>query len=383
LTFVPLACDEPAPGELEITFPFPTDEDAFIDTAPTPQCAFLNAAFAFDSFLPFSAGTLHFAADFALPLETVSLTFVPFGCVDPAPGELEITFPFATDEDAFFVTAPTAQCAFLNAAFAFDSVLPFTAGTLHFFAVDFALPLLTVNATFVPAGSTLPAAGLLEITLPFATVDEFTFVTFPTPQWAVLSAILAAATVSPASAGTVQFGPLLMVNATWVPPASMLPAAGLLEITSPLATVDDGSVVTVPTAQFALVRALVAAACVCPASGGTVQTFVFSVGMRFHVNVAIPAGSGPSGPDPPLAPSSASDHPLNGDPTMYSPALISASESPPEAGYAAIDSLPDRFSDVYGSENWLDAESSTNESLLRETALPVNVVLIEKLTVTS
>ena len=63
-------------------------------------------------------------------------------------------------------------------------------------------PRLTVSATLVPAFRLLAAFGLLEITLPLGTAEDFCFVMCPTAQWAFFSAPLAAARLLPLRFGT-------------------------------------------------------------------------------------------------------------------------------------------------------------------------------------
>jgi hypothetical protein len=79
---------------------------------------------------------------------------VPALCFVPAFGLLEITSPFATVPDAFFVTVPAEQLAFFSAVLAAARALPTTFGTMQAFfggVVVPCFPLLTVSATFVPA----------------------------------------------------------------------------------------------------------------------------------------------------------------------------------------------------------------------------------------
>jgi hypothetical protein len=59
-----------------------------------------------------------------------------------------------------------------------------------------------MSATLVPPFCLLAAFGLLEITLPLGTVEDFRLVMCPTAQWAIFSAPLAAARVLPLSFGT-------------------------------------------------------------------------------------------------------------------------------------------------------------------------------------
>jgi hypothetical protein len=56
----------------------------------------------------------------------------------------------------------------------------------------------------VPDLCLLAALGVLEITLPFGTVEDVRLVIPPTAQWAFLNALLAAASLFPLSFGTTQ-----------------------------------------------------------------------------------------------------------------------------------------------------------------------------------
>ena len=58
--------------------------------------------------------------------------------------------------------------------------------------------------TFVPAGSRLPAGGVIEITSPFGTVVEICWVIVPVAQLALLRAVFASDSDLPATAGTSQ-----------------------------------------------------------------------------------------------------------------------------------------------------------------------------------
>ncbi len=196
------------------------------------------------------------------------------------------------------MTLPTPQSAFFNAFLAAASVLPFSAGTLHDFFVGglppllaFALPLLIVSATFAAAACVVPAAGLLEITSPFGTVEDAFLVTVPSAQLAAFNAVFAAASVSPARVGTTQCfggGPLLSTRFTFVPAGSSVPATGLMEMTSPLGTVVEACWVIVPAAQLAFVSAVLASESDLPTTVGTSQTLVLKVGVKFQLSCAGP-----------------------------------------------------------------------------------------------
>src|SRR5437588_5782155 len=86
-------------------------------------------------------------------------------------------------------------------------------------------------------------------------------------------ALVAAACVWPTTFGTATGvgagAPLETTRLTAEPFATLVPAAGLSLITLPEATVVLDCIVTVPAVRPALVRALVAAACVWPTTFGT------------------------------------------------------------------------------------------------------------------
>src|SRR5205085_3621205 len=134
-------------------------------------------------------------------------------------------------------------------------------------------PLETTRLTAAPLATLVPAAGLSLITLPEATVVLDCCVTAPTVRAAALMALVADACVSPTTFGTVTGvgggAPLETTRLTAEPIATLVPAAGLSLITLPEATVVLDCCVTVPTVRPALVRALVAAACVWPTTFGT------------------------------------------------------------------------------------------------------------------
>src|SRR5205807_2156241 len=98
-------------------------------------------------------------------------------------------------------------------------------------------------------------------------------VTAPTVRAAALMALVAAASVSPTTFGTATGvgagAPLETTRLTAEPFGTLVPAAGLSLITLPEATVVLDCSVTVPAVRPALVRALVAAACVWPTTFGT------------------------------------------------------------------------------------------------------------------
>src|SRR5205807_1614096 len=95
----------------------------------------------------------------------------------------------------------------------------------------------------------------------------------PTVRPALVMALVAAACVWPTTFGTATGvgggAPLETTRLTAEPFATLVPAAGLSLITLPEATVVLDCIVTVPAVRPALVRALVAAACVWPTTFGT------------------------------------------------------------------------------------------------------------------
>src|SRR2546430_1065219 len=151
------------------------------------------------------------------------------------------------------------------------SVSPTTFGTAT--GVGAGAPLETTRLMAAPLATLVPAAGLSLITLPEATVVLDCCVTAPTVRAAALMALVAAASVSPTTFGTATGvgggAPLETTRLTAEPFATLVPAAGLSLITLPEATVVLDCIVTVPAVRPALVRALVAAACVWPTTFGT------------------------------------------------------------------------------------------------------------------
>ena len=65
------------------------------------------------------------------PLPTVTLTLAPFRICLPAFGLCPMTLPFFLALEAFLVTLPTLQWAFVIAALALASDLPTTFGTMQ------------------------------------------------------------------------------------------------------------------------------------------------------------------------------------------------------------------------------------------------------------
>jgi hypothetical protein len=117
----------------------------------------------------------------------------------------------------------------------------------------------------------VPAAGDSLITSPEATVELGCVVTVPTTSPAPVIAVVAAACVDPTTFGTATWlVPLEMTRLTAEPTLTFVPATGDSLITSPEATVELDCVVTLPTTRPMPVIAVLAAACVKPATFGTV-----------------------------------------------------------------------------------------------------------------
>src|SRR5437588_11965802 len=134
-------------------------------------------------------------------------------------------------------------------------------------------PVETTRLTAEPRTTSAPAAGLSLITLPEATVVLDCCVTVPLVRPAPVMALVAAACVWPTTFGTGTGGgggpPVETTRLTAKPLATLVPAAGLWQITLPGATVVIDCIVTVPRVRPALMMALVAAACIWPTTFGT------------------------------------------------------------------------------------------------------------------
>jgi hypothetical protein len=144
--------------------------------------------------------------------------------------------------------------------------------------VGAAAPVETTRLTGDPDAALLPAGGFWLMTLPAATVALDAVVTVPTVRPAPVSALVAAAWVSPTTLGTVTCaGPVETTRFTADPDAALLPAGGFWLMTLPAATVALDAVVTVPRVNPAAVIALVAAAWVSPTTLGTVTCAAVTV----------------------------------------------------------------------------------------------------------
>src|SRR6059058_4425286 len=179
-----------------------------------------------------------------------------------------MTLPAATVLLDCIVTAPTVRPAPVMALAAAACVWPTTFGT-----AICAGPLETTRLTGEPLATFVPAGGLSLMTLPEATVLLDCIVTAPLVRPALVMALAAAACVWPTTFGTATcptgLGPVETTRLTAEPFATLVPAAGLSLITLPDSTVVLDCIVTVPAVRPALVRALVAAACVWPTTFGT------------------------------------------------------------------------------------------------------------------
>jgi hypothetical protein len=108
-----------------------------------------------------------------------------------------MTSPEATVPLDCLVTAPTVRPAPVIAVLAAACVSPTTLGT----DTD-AGPVETTRATEEPLAALVPAAGVSLMTLPLATAALDACVTVPTVSPAPVTAVVAAACVSPTTFGT-------------------------------------------------------------------------------------------------------------------------------------------------------------------------------------
>jgi hypothetical protein len=202
------------------------------------------------------------------PLEITRFTAEPIFTPVPAVGFSLITSPEVTVLLDAVVTVPSTKPTPVRAEVAVACVSPTTFGT-----ETCAGPVETTIFTEEPTFTLAPAVGLSLITLPEATVLLEAVVTVPSTKPAPVSAVVAAAWVSPTTLGTETFaGPLETTMFTAEPAFTLLPAVGLSLITFPEATVLLEAVVTVPSTKPAPVIAVVAAAWVSPTTLGT-ETF--------------------------------------------------------------------------------------------------------------
>ncbi len=144
-----------------------------------------------------------------------------------------MTLPLGTVALLAIVTVPSTRPAPVIALVAAGWVNPTTFGTDTITG-----PLETTKLTAEPKVTLVPAVGLSEITRPDATVALDCEVTAPTVSPAPVSVLVAEACVIPTTFGTATLGgPLETTKFTPEPDVTIVPAAGLSEITSPEATV--------------------------------------------------------------------------------------------------------------------------------------------------
>src|SRR3954471_9084129 len=162
------------------------------------------------------------------------------------------------------VMVPTTSCAVVIAVAAAACVNPTTAG-----ALTCGRPDETVRAIALPTTTSAFAAGFWLITDPAATVMLGAVVIVPSTSCAVVSAVVAAACVSPTTFGALTCGrPVDTVSAIALPTTTSAPAAGDWLMTLPDGTVMLYVVVIVPSTSCAVVIALVAAAWLRPTTSG-------------------------------------------------------------------------------------------------------------------
>src|SRR5499426_3268369 len=163
------------------------------------------------------------------------------------------------------VIVPTTRPAFVIAVDAAVCVRPTTFGTATCGGPDD-----TTRFTELPVATCVPDTGDELITLPAATVVLDCCVTVPTTRPAFVIAVDAAVCVRPTTFGTATCGgPDDTTRFTALPCVTCVPEVGVWLITDPDGTVVLDCVVTVPSVRFAFVIAVVAAACVRPATFGT------------------------------------------------------------------------------------------------------------------
>jgi hypothetical protein len=252
LTDDPPLAAVPAAGFWLITLPMATLAlDALVvvpTTRPAPVMAVVAAACV--SFTTFGTAT---------PEEITKLTEDPALTCVPAAGLSLITLPIATVLLDALVVVPTTSPAPVIAVVAAACVCDTTFGT--------DTPDEMTKLTDDPPLAAVPAAGFWLITLPIATVLLDALLVVPTTRPAPVMAVVAAACVSFTTFGTAT--PDEMTKLTDDPPLAAVPAAGFWLITLPISTVLLDALVVVPTISPAVVIAVVAAACVCPTTFGT------------------------------------------------------------------------------------------------------------------
>src|SRR5450755_1028648 len=127
------------------------------------------------------------------------------------------------------------MCAALSAALASEPDWPTTLGI-------FTLPVDVIRLIASPDFALVPAEGEVSTTNPCGTVDESSGVDVPTLSPTAFSWAVAAATLSPATLGTLSaVGPLDTVTVTSECGPTELPAAGVVLMTAPGAIVELGT----------------------------------------------------------------------------------------------------------------------------------------------
>jgi hypothetical protein len=116
----------------------------------------------------------------------------------PASGSVLIIPPAGTESLCCVFTAPTPRPAFFNITSAARRVKPTTSGT-----ATFAGPLDTSRFTADPELTSVPAAGVVLITLPVGVVALPTVVTVPTTRPALFIFASASDCVKPTTSGTI------------------------------------------------------------------------------------------------------------------------------------------------------------------------------------
>src|SRR3954470_18707223 len=187
-----------------------------------------------------------------------SATALPTATCVPATGDSLITEPAGTVVLEAVVIAPTVRLALVIAVVAAACVWPTTFGT-----ATCGRPDEMTSATALPIVTCVPATGDSLITEPAGIVVLEAVVMAPTVRFTPVITVVAAACVWPMTFGTATCGrPDEMTSATALPIVTCVPATGDALITEPAATVVLDAVVIAPTVRFALVIAVVAAACV-------------------------------------------------------------------------------------------------------------------------
>jgi hypothetical protein len=138
---------------------------------------------------------------FGGPLDTTRFTDDPVLTEVPAVGLSLITSPEGTVELEAVVTVPTTNPTPVIAVVAAVCVSSTTFGTIT--CVTCAGPLEITRFTDDPVFTDVPAVGLSLITSPEGTVELEAVVTVPTASPAPVIAVVAAASVSPTTLGTI------------------------------------------------------------------------------------------------------------------------------------------------------------------------------------